>query len=97
MTTQEMFEQFTDPKAVLKMQRKAAMATYQSWLSAHDEARKLSEDTLQRLLGDHEASLRPVREATEEMTKAQFDLGRRALEVGKTETERWFKTVLPTK
>ncbi len=97
MTTQEMFEQFSDPQAMIEAQRRAAMATYHGWLSAHDEARKLAEETVRRALGDHEETLRPIRQATEEWTKLQYDLGRRALEVGKTETERWFEAVMPAK
>jgi len=97
MTTQDLIQQMTDPKSMLKAQRKATLAAYETWMTAHDEARKLTLDTLQRTLADHEATLRPIREAAEEISQAQFDLTRRALEVGKSETERWYKTVMPAK
>lgn len=86
----------TDPKTLLEAQRKIAMASFSGLLQVHEETRKATEDGLRRSAEQMDGWFKPMRQATEEMSSAGFDLGQRALEVSRDEVQRWYDTILPS-
>ena len=96
MTTSEMIEQLTDPKALMETQRKAVLATFDHMTRAQEETRKVVEESWKHGFGEIDAWFKPMRQAGEEMTAAGFDLHHRALEVARGEVERWYDSVMPS-
>ena len=89
-TMTELFNTMMDPTQVMKLQRQAAMAAFDGALQVHEETRKMTEKAWGHSCGELDAWFEPWRKAGQEMQAAGFDVNKRALEVGKSETERLF-------
>ncbi len=95
MTTTEMFEQFTDPRAMLQTHRKLAMATFDNLAETQIQARKLVQEAHAHSMGELDTWLEPMKHASEQITATQFDLHERALETARAEVERWYDAFTP--
>ncbi len=92
MTTTELIDSMTDPRQALELQRKATLAAFDGFLAVQAEGHKLTQQAWKHTPSEDWA--KPMRQAGEEMANTTHDLTRRALEVSRTEVERWYGTFL---